>query len=293
MAVDEKSAELKSECNGITYYFCSPDCKYSFNMEFEKAPPGGQAVSKASLELSTGAAAVSSPPHGVTRFMADWISRYWLQASILLLVVYAGLPWLAPLFMRLGWEQAGNTIYLIYSTQCHQLPQRSFFLFGQQPMFSLAEVQAAWQNTTNPMLLRQFTGNVAMGWKVAWSDRMVAMYGSLLLFSLLFWAVRRRLRPLPWWGLVLLLLPMALDGASHMISDIAGGIGGGFRDSNVWLAIVTGQALPTDFYASDALGSFNSWTRLISGFLFGLGAIWFAYPRLERSFSAANKTKTL
>lgn len=246
------------------------------------------------MDVDERSAADPSQPHGATRFMADWISRYWLQASIVLLVVYAGLPWLAPLFMRLGWEQAGNTLYLIYSTQCHQLPQRSFFLFGQQPMFSLTEVQAAWQNTTNPMLLRQFIGNVEMGWKVAWSDRMVAMYGSLLLFSLLFWTVRRRLRPLPWWGLALLLLPMALDGASHMISDIAGGIGGGFRDSNAWLAILTDQTLPTDFYAGDALGSFNSWTRLISGFLFGLGVIWFAYPRLERSFSAAaHKTKTL
>jgi len=229
----------------------------------------------------------------MARSLANWIGRHWLPAAIVLLAVYAGLPWLAPLFMQLGWEQAGNTIYLIYGTQCHQLPQRSFFLFGERPMLSLAEVQAAWQNTTNPLLLRRFIGNADIGWKVAWSDRMTAMYGSLLLFSLLYWPLRRRLRPLPWWGLALLLLPLALDGVSHTISDMAGGIGAGFRDSNAWLAILTNHAFAADFYAGDALGSFNSWVRLISGFLFGLGVIWFVYPRLERTFSAAGKIKTI
>ena len=70
-----------------------------------------------------------------------------------------------------------------------------------------------------------------------------------------------------------------------MISDFTGGIGLGFRDNNAWLAALTNQALPATFYAGDALGSFNSWMRLITGLLFGLAVVWFLYPRLHESFS--------
>lgn len=79
----------------------------------------------------------------------------------------------------------------------------------------------------------------------------------------------------------LFILPMVVDGATHMASDAAG-IGNGFRDSNAWLALLTGTVLPTWFYAGDALGSFNSWLRLLTGSLFGIGVVWLVYPRLER-----------
>ena len=90
-------------------------------------------------------------------------SRHWLLIFNLLWGVFIGLPWLAPVFMNIGWTGAGRAIYVIYSTQCHQLPQRSFFLFGDKPMYSLSEVQSAWQNTNNPVILRQFLGNPQMG----------------------------------------------------------------------------------------------------------------------------------
>ncbi len=211
-------------------------------------------------------------------------SRHWLLIITVLLGVFVGLPWLAPVFMEIGWAGAGKIIYLIYSTQCHQLPQRSFFLFGPQAMYSLAQVQAAWQNTTNPFILRQFVGSAAMGWKVAWSDRMVSMYGGVFLGTLIFGPLRKRLRSLPLWAFVLLILPMAVDGGMHVISDIAG-LGNGFRDSNAWLAALTGNIFPAAFYAGDALGSFNSWMRLITGLLFGLAVVWLAYPYLEEAFA--------
>jgi uncharacterized membrane protein len=210
-------------------------------------------------------------------------SRHWLLVISALLGLYVGLPFLAPVLMHLGSVGAANIIYNLYSIQCHQLPQRSFFLFGPKVMYSLAEIQAAWVNTTNPVILRQFVGNVAMGWKVAWSDRMVSMYASLLFFSLAWGLLRRRVKALPWWGFVLLLLPMAADGGTHFISDLAG-IGQGFRDSNAWLATLTRYALPATFYAGDALGSFNSWMRTISGLLFGLGVVWFSFPYLAAGF---------
>jgi len=75
-----------------------------------------------------------------------------------------------------------------------------------------------------------------------------------------------------------------VDGGTHMISDLAG-IGQGFRDSNAWLAALTNSAFPVNFYAGDALGSFNSQMRLMTGVLFGLGAVWLAYPYVESAFA--------
>jgi uncharacterized membrane protein len=210
-------------------------------------------------------------------------SRHWLLVFNVMLGLYAGLPFLAPILMHAGSAGLANIIYGFYSTQCHQLPERSFFLFGPKAMLPLAEIQAVWVKTNDPLVLRQFIGNAALGWKVAWSDRMVSMYTSLLLFSLAWQVLRRPARPLPWWGFILSLSVMALDGGSHFISDLAG-IGQGFRDSNAWLAAITAHALPATFYAGDALGSFNSWMRILSGVLFGLGTVWFIFPYLAVGF---------
>lgn len=212
------------------------------------------------------------------------ISRRWILVTDILLGIYAGLPFLAPVFMQLGWTGPASVIYLIYSFLCHQLPQRSYFLFGSKVTYSLSEIQSVWQNTINPLVLRQFIGNAEMGWKVAWSDRMVAMFTSLWLFSILWHLLRRWLKPLPWWGLVLFLLPLAVDGGSHFISDLFG-IGQGFRDSNAWLAALTNYAFPSSFYIGDGWGSFNSLMRLLTGVLFGLGIVWFGFPYLDDAFS--------
>jgi uncharacterized membrane protein len=208
----------------------------------------------------------------------------WIAPLTILLGLYVGLPFLAPVFMEWGWTGPAKAIYLIYSGLCHQLPQRSYFLFGRQLTYSLAEIQAAWQNTLNPFVLRQFIGNVELGWKVAWSDRMVSMFASVWVFGLLWWPLRKRIPRLPWWGLILFLLPMALDGTTHMLSDLAG-IGQGFRDSNAWLAALTNGAFSPAFYAGDAWGSFNSLMRLVTGVLFGVGVVWFGYPYLDETFT--------
>lgn len=212
------------------------------------------------------------------------ISKKWVVAFGLLLGAYVMLPFLAPVFMEIGWGGPARAIYFVYSFLCHQLPQRSFFLFGPKAMYSLPEIQSVWQNTADPLLLRQFIGNPELGWKVAWSDRMVSMFASTLIFGILWWPFRQRIKPLPWWGLVLFLLPMAVDGTTHFIGDLAG-LGQGFRDSNAWLAVVTRDALPAGFYAGDALGSFNSWMRLITGLLFGLGIVWFGFHYLDEAFA--------
>jgi len=221
-------------------------------------------------------------PTRLERLIA-YTGRRWIVIFGLGLGVYAGLPFLAPVLMHLGWTAPARVIYIIYSFLCHQLPQRSYFFFGSKVTYSLPEIQAAWRNTLDPLILRQFIGNPEMGWKVAWSDRMVSMFASLWLLGLLWWPLRHRLKFLPWWGLVLFLLPMTVDGTTHFISDLAG-IGQGFRDSNVWLASLTNYSFPPGFYAGDAWGSFNSLMRLLTGVLFGLGIVWFGFPYLDDFF---------
>ncbi len=185
--------------------------------------------------------------------------------------------------MQVGWAAPARTIYTIYSFVCHQLPERSFFLFGPKLMYSLPEIQAAYRQTTDPMLLRQFIGTPELGWKVAWSDRMFAMYSFMLPAALVWYPLRRKLSYLPIWGFVLFLLPMAIDGTAHLISDFAS-VGQGFRDSNAWLAALTHNAFSSSFYAGDALGSFNSWMRLLSGIFFAIGIIWLGFPYLAEAF---------
>ena len=149
-------------------------------------------------------------------------------------------------------------------------------------MYSLTDVQAAWQNSIDPFILRQFIGNETMGWKIAWSDRMISFYSSVWFFAILWYPVRRRVQPMPWWILLFFLSPMILDGITHAISDFAG-IGQGFRDTNVWLAVLTNNSFAASFYTGDALGSFNSLIRFASGILAGVGIVWLAFPYIFQS----------
>jgi uncharacterized membrane protein len=217
--------------------------------------------------------------------LSSFLSKHWFSTFAFVFGLYVVLPFLAPVFMHIGWIGLGKGIYLTYSFLCHQLPQRSFFLFSSQASYSLAELHSAGINTSDLLQLRQFIGSPEMGWKVAWSDRMVSMFSSVLLFGLVWRTLKDRIPKLPWWGLVLFLLPIAIDGTSHFISDLAG-IGQGFRDSNAWLAAITNQAFALGFYGGDALGSFNSWIRLLTGVLFGLGVVWFGFPYIDEAFLA-------
>jgi len=125
------------------------------------------------------------------------IQQNWIVLFGLVYGIFIALPFLAPVFMNIGWQGAGNSLYFLYSFLCHQLPERSYFLFGTKFTYSLPEIRSAWQNTLDPMILRQFVGNPQMGWKVAWSDRMVSMYSSIWVFGLLWYPLRRYLPRLP------------------------------------------------------------------------------------------------
>jgi uncharacterized membrane protein len=211
----------------------------------------------------------------------------WLTFLVVGLGIFDGLPFLAPVFMHIGWDVPGRAIYFVYSFLCHQMAQRSFFLFGPNgfQMYNINVLPINLNGLSEGagiLAFRGFIGNPQVGWKVAWSDRMVSMYASPLLATIVYGLlrIRIRVRPIPLWLFGLLLLPMAVDGFTHMASDFAG-IGQGFRDSNVWLASLTGNALPAWFYAGDALGSFNSWMRLLSGLTFGVGIVGLILPNID------------
>ena len=214
-----------------------------------------------------------------SRSVGDWLSCNWFLAFLIVYGLWVFVPFLAPVFMHLGWSAAGQVVYFIYSFFCHQLPERSFFWFGEKSMYSLSEIQSVWQNTANPLILRKFIGNETMGWKIAWSDRMISFYTSVWLFAVIWYTFRRKIKPISWWGFVLLLLPLVVDGGTHAISDLAS-IGQGFRDTNTWLAMLTNHSMPMTFYAGDALGSFNSLMRLLTGLLAGLAIVWLVFPHI-------------
>jgi len=214
-----------------------------------------------------------------------WLSQRWIVAISLILGFYVVFPFLAPVLMAVGAEAPAKIIYKIFSFLCHQFPQRSFFLFGQQFMYPLSQfTETIGREAVTLITLRQFIGNPEIGWKVAWSDRMVSMFSSTLIFAWIWYPLRSFLRRLSWQAMVLLLMPMAVDGFTHLISDLSG-IGQGFRETNTWLAVITNHAFPPSFYAGDALGSFNSLMRLLTGLLFGLAAVWFGFPYLDEFFS--------
>jgi len=69
-----------------------------------------------------------------------FFSHHWLAWLNLLVGIWVSLPWLAPILMHLGAAGPADLIYLFYSPQCHQLPQRSYFLFGDRLMIPLRDI---------------------------------------------------------------------------------------------------------------------------------------------------------
>ena len=208
------------------------------------------------------------------------ISRHWLAVVNLCTGVVVGLPWLAPILMKIGAVGPARVIYLAYGFMCHQLADRSFFLFGPKWMYSSAELLPFAPGAGTWLGLRSFIGVPELGYKVAWSDRMVALYGGMFLAGLIFAVLRKWLHAPRWHVAALMALPMVVDGATHWASDLAG-LGRGFRDSNAWLATLTGNLLPQSFYMGSSWGSFNSMMRLATGLSFGLAVAWVVFALVE------------
>lgn len=115
-----------------------------------------------------------------------FIASHWLAMFNVLVGLFAGLPVLAPYLASLGHQTLAGGIYFIYlaTGACHQMPERSFFLWG---------------------------------YKMAYCQRDTAIFTSVFIAGIFFALVRPRLRPLDWRLYLLLMAPLAIDGSLQLI----------------------------------------------------------------------------
>ncbi len=177
--------------------------------------------------------------------------RHWPLFVLGAVALYVGVAFSAPLFMMAGWEAPARLIYFLYRATCHQLPQRSFFLDGPQVAYSFDQISAVTGVQDRLALFWHpiYDATLGLGYQVAFCERDTAIYLSILATGLLFVLTGRRWKPLPWYGLALFALPIAIDGLSQLP---------GWRESTPLLRVMTGA-------------------------IFGVGVTWFAFPHLERA----------
>ena len=227
------------------------------------------------------------------------LSRKWLRVALVLIGLYAGLPWGAPTLMHFGITGPAHLLYFVYGPFCHQFAFRSFFLFGDQPDYPRAisgttltpyedyisnspEFRLALTNWVgrpesyfdnvdqfDPYLWtfdlqfasKDFFGDPRMGYKLAVCERDIAIYSALFFGGLIYAipVVRRRLRPIPIWLYVFLGI---VPIGIDGVSQLLG-----YPPFSLW---TPRETLPT--------------FRVVTGALFGLMNAWLAFPYLELSF---------
>lgn len=238
-------------------------------------------ISETDLRVTLAAAeagARSKPPRssferrfalGVNRAILSF-TRHWLLVFNLMVFLFVGLPFLAPVLMKTGATGPARAIYRVYSPLCHQLAFRSWFLFGEQAAYPRAVAglpgtsygAATGLNENDYLAAKRFVGDEQLGYKVAFCERDIAIYVGILAAGMGFALVRRRLRPpsMPVWVLVGI-VPLALDGVSQLVSAFPG-YPFGVRESTPLL-------------------------RTVTGLLFGISCVWLAYPHAEEAMAEA------
>ncbi len=242
---------------------------------------------KSQLERINDKAYQISAARGQTISRSDrfsyWLTRYYLLIFSLFLLLYVGLPFLAPIFKKLNWNGPANVVYTIYSPLCHQWAFRSFFLFGEQidypraaarvPGVTTFEAATGITDQIDPLHLqaRAFQGNPTLGYKVAFCERDVAIWGALFLFSVAFAISRRRIPKLHWLIWVAIgIVPMAVDGFWQLLSQ---------------LPIPSVESI-LPYYES------TPFMRVLTGLLFGLMTAWFMFPLLEEAMADTRRMLT-
>ena len=211
--------------------------------------------------------------------LMHWISRHYLAVVNIFILLYFGLPILAPVLMKAGAPLPANVIYTMYKPLCHQFGFRSFFLFGEQAYYPLSEAGipnvktfeevTGFTDLDNPAAFsrfqaRQYTGNETVGYKMALCERDMAIYGGIFLFGLTYALTGRRIKPLHWMLWILLgMVPIGLDGFSQLFSQIEW----------PWLQAILPYRESTPLL------------RVLTGGLFGVTTAWFAFPFMEESMS--------
>jgi uncharacterized membrane protein len=159
-----------------------------------------------------------------------WITRHYMFLINLFLFLYIFLPFLAPTFMKMGWDSAAKAVYTIYKPLCHQFAFRSWFLFGEQPVYPLASAPLSYSikyedlvghTHLDPLEARNYNGTESFGYKVALCERDIALWGSLLVTGIIFSLTGRRWKRIPFLLWIFLgVLPILLDGGSQFLNSL-------------------------------------------------------------------------
>jgi len=208
------------------------------------------------------------------------LAKYWYPLFMFAAGLFLALGFLAPALQAEGYEGAATAVYRFLAVNNHQLPERSYFLFGEDGFllaFSREELILIGAEADQ---LQTFIGNDEIGYKTGLNHRMMAIFVGMVAGGLI-WGIRKGRPRLSIFQFVLLALPLLIDGFSHMASEG----GSGFRETNEWLVGLTGGVFTAVFYTGTVPGSFNWWLRTLTGLLFGLGLVWFLFPRFADYFN--------
>mgnify|MGYP000876042013 CR=1 FL=1 len=205
--------------------------------------------------------------------MEDKFSKFFRRFYILIFFgvffCYSAFSIVAPVLMHFQFELPARLIYGGYRFMCHQLPYRSFFLYGEQSYYPLQETnrnagvisfeEASRLKSADFKEIRNFIGNEQMGYKIAICQRDLAIYLSIAFFCLIYFLSNYRLPRIHWlFWLIFGLFPMFWDGLSQMISRFMPALVQ-LRESTPILRVITGSS-------------------------FGFFTAWFLFPYLEHVF---------
>lgn len=174
-------------------------------------------------------------------------------------VVIAGLNtmlFLPAITYKLGFGWLSKQMYNVLGFLCHQMPQRSFFLFGEQFMYSQNELLKVmnWNNMFTVNIQNRYTCSDSLGCKFGVCSRCTGLYTGMAAGSVTGWMIHKKNIPL--WIFGILLVPMAIDGGVQLIASLV---------------------TPKDpFYES------NNALRFATGFLFGMGFGIYTFGRMHR-----------
>lgn len=253
------------------YRLKPPITKKELEITLRAVQHGIQQDEEISRAIETGELKLDVKWTSSDRFMY-WMSCHYLAVFNLFILLYVGLPFLAPVFMKVGASAPAGIIYRAYSLVCHQLAFRSWFLFGEQAVYPRGTAHVAGLipyglatglDESDVETARAFTGNPVIGYKVALCQRDVAIYGGILFFGIVYSLAGRRIKSMPWFIWVLLgIIPIGLDGGTQLVTQII---------SQPPLNLISYYRESTPFL------------RTLTGGLFGLTSAWFCYPMVEES----------
>lgn len=229
-----------------------------------------------------------------------WITRHWIRIMLVLVGLYAGLPWVAPTLMKVGLTGPADVIYKLYIPMCHQFAFRSVFLYGEQafypressdsgyrPFEDYAVDDPAYEQAYNywyhsflekdytgnvdrsdlqefspwmQFAAKEFKGNEVMGYKTAICARDVAIYGMVFVGLAIYAIPYVRRRLRPLPFLVYLIVGVVPIGLDGFSQLLS------YPPFELWPIRETAP-----FF------------RIATGALFGLMSAWLAFPHVELS----------